>query len=161
MVDCITICNTACIACIWCILFSVCFPNFSRNLRKADSSECCIRGKPARKRNREAHSRDFPRCGKADAVHARRRFKDRSRSERNREDRRGRRSRCEEKTCSRIRGSHRGSLKEDETISPTCSGVRCADGCNILAGSGDSLGRKSDNAVLRADSSEYRICRRS
>ncbi|EZA55689.1 hypothetical protein X777_04217 [Ooceraea biroi] len=22
MVDCITICNTACIACIWCILFS-------------------------------------------------------------------------------------------------------------------------------------------
>lgn len=39
MFDCLTICNTVCIGCIWVALFSKC-------IRRADSSECCNWKKP-------------------------------------------------------------------------------------------------------------------
>ncbi|KAK2583870.1 hypothetical protein KPH14_001144 [Odynerus spinipes] len=41
MVGCLTICNSACIACIWCFLVSICFPKFTSDLDRTDSNEYC------------------------------------------------------------------------------------------------------------------------
>lgn len=154
MVDCITICNSACITCIWCILFSVCFPKFSKNLRKVDSSECCVRRKSIVK-HRKVRSRDFPRCVKADSVRARR-FRDFSCFERDDEDRRDHRSCPREKICNRSLGERRNAcrcLKKDRKTSPICNRpVKCSNNYNK---SDSFLNSKNSNEILEADKSEY------
>ncbi|XP_029164379.1 LOW QUALITY PROTEIN: uncharacterized protein LOC114935656, partial [Nylanderia fulva] len=152
MVDCITICNSACITCIWCILFSVCFPRFSKNLKKVDSSECCIR-KKSNLKHQKAHTRDFSRCVKADLVRARR-FNDCSCFERDHEDRREHRSR--EKKCDRALGERRNAcrcLKKDRKISPIYK--RPVKHSNSYSKSDRSLSKKNSNTILEADKSEY------
>ncbi|KAL6445566.1 hypothetical protein ACFW04_000838 [Cataglyphis niger] len=153
MVDCITICNSACIACIWCILFSVCFPRFSKNLRKVDSSECCIRRKSIVK-HRKAHSRDFPKCVKTDSVHVRR-FRNFSCFEGNDEDRREHRSCPRKKVCDRSLEEHRNAcrcLKKDRKTSPICNKpVKCSNNCNK---SDSFLNSTNSNEILEPDKSE-------
>jgi len=93
------------------------FPSFSKNLRKVDSSECCVRRKPMRK-HRRARSRDFPRCVRTGSVYARRRFKDSPCFECNREDQQEHRSCHGEKMCARSgerRNVHRCTEKNKET----------------------------------------------
>ncbi|XP_012222953.1 uncharacterized protein [Linepithema humile] len=167
MVDCITICNTACITCIWCILFSVCFPGFSKNLKKVDSSECCVPKKPIRK-HRNAHLRDIPKCVKADSVRVRWRFKDPSCFECNREDGRGHRSYLREKMCNRESGECRNArrcMTQNRPTSPIDSKqniriiqiMKHPDSCN---GSDSSLNRKNNNAVCSIDGGEH-VCKKS
>lgn len=77
------------------------FPRFSRNLKSADSSECCA---SATRKPRKALSRDFSRRVKTDSVHARRRFKGHSRvCHLDRENRREHGLCAEQK----VRGEHR------------------------------------------------------
>ncbi|XP_025075479.1 uncharacterized protein LOC112552989 [Pogonomyrmex barbatus] len=158
MVDCITICNSACIACIWCILFSVCFPSFSKNLRKVDSSECCVRKKPMQK-HRRTRPHDPSKCVKADSVHTRRRLKKSSCFERNRENQREHRTCCcREKMCARIeehKNTHQCVNKNKK--SKICSRqVEHSDSYK----SDNSLNKKNSIAVLKADKSEYCVCKR-
>ncbi|XP_072759932.1 uncharacterized protein [Anoplolepis gracilipes] len=158
MVDCITICNSACITCIWCILFSVCFPRFSKNLRKVDSSECCVRRKSILKhRSRKARSRDFPRCVKADSVRARQ-CKDFSCFERDHEELRERRSCPGEKVCDRPLGDRQNAcrcLKKDRKTSPICNGsVKYSNNYNK---SDSPLNRKNSDAILEADKNEMPV----
>lgn len=177
MVDCITICNSACITCIWCILFSVwyelviivdrkpsdknmlkhvcsacffgkvisfflSFPRFSKNLRKVDSSECCVRRKPMQK-HRRAHSHDLPRCVRTGSVHARRRFKDPPCIKRNREDQQECRSCHREKICTRLGECRnvRQCMEKNKKTSQICS--RQIEHSNNYNKSDDSLNKKN------------------
>ncbi|XP_018316473.1 uncharacterized protein [Mycetomoellerius zeteki] len=161
MVDCITICNSACITCIWCILFSVCFPRFSKNLRRVDSSECCVRRKPKQK-HRKVRSHDFPRCVKADSDYARRKFKNSSCFERNRKDQQECQLYHREKICAQsgeCRNMHQCTLEKNRKTSLICN--KQAEHSNSYK-SDDSLNkRNSTNANLKANKSEYHVCKRS
>ncbi|XP_011702708.1 PREDICTED: uncharacterized protein LOC105458838 [Wasmannia auropunctata] len=162
MMDCITIFNSACIACVWCILFSVCFPRFSKNLRKVDSSECCVRRRQTQKHGR-VRSHD-PRCVRngLQSVHPRRRLKDSPCFERNREDQQKCRScRKREKICVRsgeCRNVRLCTEKNRET-SRICN--RLAEHSNSYK-SDDSLNKKNNTDTdLKAEKSDYSVCKRS
>lgn len=180
MVDCITICNSACITCIWCILFSVwyelvivvsrnrvirvycnifaaffgyfsflSFPRFSRNLRKVDSSECCVRRKPMQKRRR-AHSYDPSSCVRADSVHAQRRFKDSPHFEYNHENQRNCQSCHREKMYVQSCRNVRRCTKKNRETSQICSGQ--IEYSNSYNKSDNSLDKKnSTNIDLKAN----------
>ncbi|KYN39544.1 hypothetical protein ALC56_06037 [Trachymyrmex septentrionalis] len=160
MVDCITICNSACITCIWCILFSVCFPRFSKNLRRVDSSECCVRRKPKQK-HRRIRSHDFPKCLRADSDHERRRFKNSSCCEYNRKDQQECRLHHREKICTqsgKCQNLHWCTEKNKE-ISQICN--KQIEHSNNYK-SDDSLNkRNSTNANLKVIKSEYHVYKRS
>lgn len=134
-------------------LFPFSFPRFSKNLRKVDSSECCIR-KKSNLKHRKAHSRDFSKCVKTDSVRARR-FKDFSYFERDHEDRQEHRSR--EKMCDRALEERRYAcrcLKKDRKISPICK--RPIKYSKKLDNKLDkSLSKKNSNTILEADRSKY------
>lgn len=144
-------------------LFFLSFPRFSKNLRKVDSSECCVRKKPMQKR-RTARLHDFPECVRpgSQSVHAQRRFKDSSCFERNHEDQRKCRSCHKEKICARSR-KHRNTRRraeKNEETSQICN--RQIEHSNSHNKSEDSLNMKnSENANLKAHKSEYSICKRS
>ncbi|XP_008214658.1 uncharacterized protein LOC100680244 [Nasonia vitripennis] len=46
MVDCLTLCNTSCITCIWCLLLSHCFPKHFNNFDDTDSNKCTFKPIP-------------------------------------------------------------------------------------------------------------------
>ncbi|XP_011871187.1 PREDICTED: uncharacterized protein LOC105563850 [Vollenhovia emeryi] len=133
------------------------FPGFSRNLRKVDSSECCVRRKPKHRRTRP---HDLPRCVRTGSVHAEGRFKDSPCFERNREDQRECRSFQKGKMCVRSRkrrNVHRCTENNGKT-SQIYS--RQIEHSNSYDKSEDSLNKKTSTcADVKADKSEYRICK--
>ncbi|KAL0129675.1 hypothetical protein PUN28_001738 [Cardiocondyla obscurior] len=141
MVELITICNSVCITCVWCILFSVCFPIFSRNLRKVDSSECCVRRKPTQKR-RGTRLHNIPRCVRTESIYARKNFKDSPCVDRNCKDQLKCRSRRKEKMYSRS-GERKDirpcSEKNQKTLQICSKQIECSNSCSK---SEDSLNKK-------------------
>lgn len=141
--------------------FFLSFPRFSKNLRKVDSSECCVRRKPMEK-HRRVRSHDLPRCVKTSSVHAQRRFKDSPCFERNRENQRKCRACHKEKMYIRSgeRRNVRRCTEKNKETSQICSRqikyLNSSDNKSV-----DSLNKKnSTNADLK-DKSEYRVCKRS
>ncbi|XP_024869430.1 uncharacterized protein LOC112453103 [Temnothorax curvispinosus] len=128
------------------------FPRFSKNLRKVDSSECCVRRKPMQK-HRRARSRDFPRCVKTGTIHAQRRLKDLPCFERNREDQRECRSCVREKMCARSggrRNARRRCTEKSKETSQICN--RQIEHSNSYNKSDDSLNKKdSTNTDVKAN----------
>ncbi|XP_028048063.1 uncharacterized protein LOC114254868 [Monomorium pharaonis] len=159
MVDFITICNSACITCIWCILFSVCFPRCSKNLRKQDSSECCVRKKPILRKHRRAYLHDFSNCVRTGSIHARRRFKDSPCYERNHENQE-RRLCHRKKMC--VQSGERQNIrqcKNREASQICCEQIKHLHSHNK---SNDSLNKKNGtNIDLKIDKSKYCVCKRS
>jgi len=136
--------------------FFLSFPRFSKNLRKVDSSECCVRRKPMEK-HRRVRSHDLPRCVKTNSVHVQRRFKDSPCFERNREDQRKCRACHKEKMC--IRSGERRNVRrrtEKETSQICSRQIKHSNSSDNK--SVDSLNKKnSTNVDLKVDKSEYRV----
>jgi len=159
----IQVCRSMFVLCVFLQLnyFSfLSFPRFSRNLRRVDSSECCVRRKPKQK-HRRVRSHDFPKWMRADSNHARRRFKDCSCFECNRKDQQESRLHHREKICAQsgeCRNLHRCMQKKRET-SQICN--KQIEHSNNYK-SDDSLNKRNNtNANLKAIKSEYHVYKRS